>query len=62
MIRRFAATLAASPRIEHVRVPTLPLELGSEHALTGAAGATSEAAEFEIRVTLRVPVPGSAEV
>ena len=61
-IRRFAAALAAPPDIEHVRILTLPLELGSEHALTGAAGATSDAAEFEIRVTLRVPIPGPAEV
>ena len=59
-IRRFAAALAAPPGVEHVRILSLPLELGSEHALAGDAGPTSEAAEFEIRVTLRVPDPGSA--
>ena len=60
-IRRFAAALAAPPGIEHVRILTLPLELGSEHALTGAAGTTPESAEFEVRVTLRIPVSGPAE-
>ena len=61
-VRRFASALAAPPGIEHVRVLTLPLELGSEHTLTGAAGTNAESADFVIRVTLRVTVPGGAEV
>ena len=61
-IRRFAAVLAAPPGVEHVRILTLPLELSSEQTLTGAAETTSEAAVFEIRVTLRVTVAGGAEV
>ena len=61
IVRRFAAALAAPPGVEHVRILSLPLELGSEHALAGDAGTTSEAAAFEIRVTLRVAGPGVAE-
>ena len=60
-VRRFAAALAAPAGVEHVRILTLPLELSSEHSLSGAAGATPEAAEFEIRVALRAAVPGGAE-
>ena len=60
-IRRLAAVLAALPGVDHVRILTLPLELGSEHALTGAADTTPEAAAFEIRVTLRVAVRGAAQ-
>ena len=61
-IRRFSVVLAAPPAVEQVRILTLPLELGSEHALTGVAGATLETAEFEIRVALRIPVPAPAQV
>ena len=61
-IRRFVAVLTAPPGVEHVRILTLPLELSSEHTLTGAAETTDEAAAFEIRVTLRVAVSGEAEV
>ena len=61
-IRRLAAALTASPGVEHVRILTLPLELGSEHALTGAAETASETAAFEIRVTLRLTAPGGAGV
>ena len=60
-IRRFADALAAHPGVEHVRILSLPLELGSEHALTGAAGTTGEDAAFEMRVTLRADTPGGAE-
>ena len=60
-VRRLADALAARPDVEHVRILSLPLELGSEHSLVGAAGTTGEAAEFEMRVTLRVDVPGGAE-
>ena len=60
-IRRFAGVLAASPGVEHVRILTLPLELGSGHTLSGAAGATADAAAFELRVALRVAVPVAAE-
>ena len=60
-IRRFADALAAHPGVEHVRILSLPLELGSEHALTGAAGTTGEDAAFEMRVTLRADVSGGAE-
>ena len=60
-IRRFADALAAHPGVEHVRILSLPLELGSEHALTGAAETTGEDAAFEIRVTLRADVSGGAE-
>ena len=60
-VRRFAAALAAPAGVEHVRILTLPLELGSEQTLSGAAGATPEAAEFAIRVALRAAVPGGAE-
>ena len=59
-VRRLAAVLAALPGADHVRILTLPLELGSEHALTGAADTTPEAAAFELRVTLRVAVSGAA--
>ena len=61
-IRRFATVLAAPPGVEHVRILTLPLELSSAQTLTGAAETASEAAVFEIRVTLRVTVAGGAEV
>ena len=61
-VRRFAAVLAVPPGVEHVRILTLPLELSSKHTLTGAAETTSEAAAFEIRVTLRVAAPVGAEV
>ena len=61
-VRRFAGALAAPPGVEHVRILTLPLELSSEHALSGDADAPSEAAEFEVRVVRRVPVSGAAEV
>ena len=60
-IRRLADALAAHPDVEHVRILSLPLELGSEHALTGAAGTTGEDAAFTMRVTLRAGVPGGAE-
>ena len=60
-VRRLADALAAYPGVEHVRILSLPLELGSEHALTGAAGTTGEDAAFEMRVTLRVDVSGEAE-
>ena len=60
-IRRLADALAAHPRVEHVRILSLPLELGSEHALTGAAETTGEDAAFEMRVTLRAGAPGGAE-
>ena len=60
-IRRFADALAAHPDVEHVRILSLPLELGSEHALTGAAETTGEDAAFEIRVTLRADGSGGAE-
>lgn len=60
-VRRLADALAAHPGAEHVRILSLPLELGSEHALTGAAETTGEAAGFEMRVTLRADVPGGAE-
>ena len=60
-VRRLAVALAAHPGIEHVRILSLPLELGSEHALTGAAGTIGEDAAFEMRVTLRTDVSGGAE-
>ena len=60
-IRRFAAALAAPAGVEHVRILTLPLELSSEQALSGVAGAAPEAAEFAIRVALRAVVPGGTE-
>ena len=60
-VRRLADALAAHPGVEHVRILSLPLELGSEHALTGAAGTTGEDAAFEMRVTLRAGVSGGAE-
>ena len=60
-VRRLADTLAARPGVEHVRILSLPLELGSEHALTGAAGTTGGEAAFEMRVTLRADVSGGAE-
>ena len=60
-VRRLADALTAQPGVEHVRILSLPLELGSEHALTGAAGTTGEDAAFEMRVTLRADIPGGAE-
>ena len=60
-VRRLADALAAQPGVEHVRILSLPLELGSEHALTGAAGTTGEDAAFEMRVTMRADVSGGAE-
>ena len=59
-VRQFAAALAAPPGVEHVRIVSLPLELGSEHALAGDAGSTSGEAAFEIRVTLRAADRGAA--
>ena len=61
-VRRFAGALAVRPGVEHVRILTLPLELSSEHALTGDADSPSQGAEFEIRIVLRLTVPGGAEV
>ncbi|MCY4351074.1 MAG: hypothetical protein OXC25_14625 [Thiotrichales bacterium] len=60
-VRRLADALAAPSGVEHVRILSLPLELGSEHALTGAAGTTGEDATFEMRVTLRADVPDGTE-
>ena len=60
-VRRFAGALAVHSGVEHVRILSLPLELGSEHALAGDAGTTSEEAAFEIRVALRGAGPGAAE-
>ena len=60
-VRRLADALAAHPDVEHVRILSLPLELGSEHALTGTAGTIGEDAAFEIRVTLRTDVSGGAK-
>jgi len=60
-VRRLADALAAHSRVEHVRILSLPLELGSEHALTGTAGTTGEDATFEMRVTLRAEVSDGAE-
>ena len=60
-VRRLADALAAHPGVEHVRILSLPLELGSEHALTGAAETTGEDAAFEMRVTLRADIPGAGE-
>lgn len=61
IVRRFAAALAAAPDVEHVRIVSLPLELGSEHAVAGDAATTSKVAAFEIRVTLHVADPGAAQ-
>ena len=61
-VRRFAHTLAVPSSVDHVRVLALPLELSSEHTLTGIAETTEAAAAFEIRVALRVSVPGGAKV
>ena len=60
-VRRFAAALAAPAGVEHVRILTLPLDLRSGQTLSGAAGTTPESAELEIRVALRVAVPGGLE-
>ena len=60
-VRRLADALAAQPGVAHVRILSLPLELGSEHALTGAAETTGEDAAFEMRVTLRADIPDGAE-
>ena len=60
-VRRFAGALATPTGVEHVRILTLPLELGSEHALVGDADAQSGPAEFEIRIVLRLTLPGAAE-
>jgi len=59
-VRRLADALAAPSGVEHVRILSLPLELGSEHALTGAAGTTGEDATFQMRVTLRAEVSDGA--
>ena len=67
-VRRLADALAAHAGVEHVRSLGLPLELGSEplelgseHGLTGAIGTTGEDAAFEIRVTLRADASGGTE-
>ena len=60
-IHRFAGALAAPPGVEHVRILALPLDLSSHRTLAGAADAAAGAATFEIRVALRVAVPGGTE-
>ena len=60
-IRGFAGTLAALPGVEHVEVVKLPLDLSPERTLSGEAGTSAGAAEFEIRVALRGAVPDGAE-
>ena len=61
-IHRFAGALAAPPGVEHVRILALPLDLSSHRTLAGAADAAAGAATFEIRVALRVAVPGGTEI
>lgn len=61
-VRRFADSLALPSGVEHVRILALPLELGSEHVLSGDADMSPEGAEFEVRVVRRVTVPGTQEV
>ncbi len=61
-VRRFADALALSSRVEQVRILTLPLELSSEHVLSGDADVPSEGASFEVRVVRRVTVPGTEAV
>ena len=60
-VRRLAEALAVPSGVEHVRVLTLPLELSSERTLTGDTGTTAETAAFEVRVALRVAVPGGSD-
>ena len=60
-VRRLAEALAAPAGIEHVRVLTLPLDLSPEQTLSGDAETTAETAAFEIRVALRVAVPGGSD-
>ena len=60
-IHRFAGALAAPPGVEHVRILALPLDLSSHRTLAGAADAAAGAATFEIRVALRMAVPGGTE-
>ena len=60
-VHRLADALAAYSGVEHVRVLSLPLNLSSEQALVGDAGATGASADFEIRMALRVMVPGVTE-
>ena len=57
-VRRLAGALAVPSGVEHVRVLALPLDLSSEQTLTGDTGTTAETAAFEVRVALRVAVPG----
>ena len=60
-VRRLAQALAAPSGVEHVRVLALPLDLSPEQTLTGDAETTAETAAFEIRVALRVTVPGGSD-
>ena len=60
-VRRLAEALAAPSGVEHVRVLSLPLDLSPEQTLTGDAETTADNAAFEIRVALRVPVPGGSD-
>ena len=60
-VRRLATALAAPSGVEHVRVPALPLDLSPEQTLTGDTETTAETAAFEVRVALRVAVPGGSD-
>ena len=60
-VRRLAEALASPSAVEHVRVLALPLDLSPEQTLTGDAETTAETAAFEIRVALRVAVPGGSD-
>ena len=60
-IRQFAGALAAAPGVEHVRVRSLPLDLSSERSVSGDTESGDGEATFEVRVALRVAVPGRAE-
>lgn len=59
-VRRLARALAAPSGVEHVRVLSLPLDLSPEQTLTGDAETSAEIAAFEVRVALRVAVPGGS--
>ena len=60
-VRRLAHALAGPAGVEHVRVLTLPLDLSPERTLTGDTETSAEAAAFEVRVALRVAVPGGTD-
>ncbi len=53
LVRQFAATLLGLPEVEAVHLLKLPLNVGSESALSGDTALQADTAPFELRIVIR---------